>query len=298
MRLLREPLFHFVVLGGVLFFVYAAASDLFTPDSSRRIDITAAQIELLAANWTRQWQRPPTGDELSALVESRVREEVLYREALAVGLDQNDVIVRRRMVQKMELLSQDLALLADPTDQELQAFFDENREEYRTPPRLSFSHIFFNTDERGGAAEEDAIRVLAVLRARTPTPKASPELGDRFMLPYEYTLQTPPEVQRQFGGRFAEALFEFEPGWNGPVLSGYGLHLVYAGERVESRIPAYGEIRDRLVMDFNRDRSQRAKDALFESLRGNYLVAVDEEALRRAAMGGTGGDDPRGSSGQ
>jgi hypothetical protein len=284
MRLLREPLIHFVALGAVLFLVYAVASDVFTPDASRRIEITESNIQLLAETWQRQWQRPPTEEELRGLVQARVREEVLYREALAVGLDQNDVVVRRRMVQKMELLSQDLALLADPTDQELQAFFQERQEEYRVPPRISFSHVYFNPDRRGAAVEEDARRALAELRAGAQPPQRAPELGDRFMLQYDYARLSPAEVQQQFGSRFAEALFELEQGWHGPIASGYGLHLVNVGERVESRIPQYAEIRERLVTDYNRMRSDRAKNALYEGLSANYDVEIDEDAVRRSAL--------------
>jgi peptidyl-prolyl cis-trans isomerase C len=285
MKFLRDPLFHFVALGAVLFLVYAVVSDVFTADARHRIEITESEIQLLAETWQRQWQRPPTEEELRNLVESRVREEVLYREALAVGLDQNDVVVRRRMVQKVELLSQDLALLADPTDQELQVFFQERLEEYRVPPLVSFSHVYFNPDRRGAAVEEDARRALAEMRAQRPgPPRSAPELGDRFMLPYDYERLSPLEVQQQFGTRFAETLFEMEAGWNGPILSGYGVHLVNVRERIESRIPQYAEIRDRLVADYNRMRSDRAKDALYEGLASKYDVQIDEEAVQRAAL--------------
>lgn len=286
MKLLREPLFHFALLGALLFTVYAIASDAFSSDAARRIEINDAEVALLAANWQRQWQRPPTEDELRGLVDARVREEVLYREALAVGLDENDVVVRRRMVQKMELLSQDLALLADPTDAELQAFFAERREDYRVPPRLSFSHVYFNPDRRGSAVEDDARRVLATLRAETPPPDRAPERGDRFLLDFDYALRAPLEVQQQFGTSFAETIFELEPGWQGPVISGYGVHLVHIGERVPSRAPELAEIRDRVVNDFNRDRAQRANRALYEGLRSGYDVVIDEDAIGRAALGG------------
>jgi hypothetical protein len=279
MKLLREPLGQFVALGIVLFVVYALASDLLASDEARRIAITESEIELLATTWERQWQRAPTAKELHALVDSRVREEVLYREALALGLDRNDVVVRRRMVQKMELLSQDLALLADPTDPELQAFFDENREDYRIPPRVSFSHVYFNADRRGEAVLEDAERVLAEIRAQTPQPTATSGRGDRFMLAYDYVLRSPREVQQAFGGQFARAVFELEPGWHGPVLSGYGAHLVHLAERVESRLPELGDVRQRVVGDFNRARSERAKEVLYQGLKEGYEVDVDRDAL-------------------
>ncbi len=285
MKLLREPLVQFAFLGVVLFAVYAFASDAFSSDETRLIEMNEAEIAFLVANWQRQWQRPPTEDELRALVDARVREEVFYREAVAVGLDQNDIVVRRRMVQKMEMLSQDLALLADPTDPELQTFFDERREEYQVPPRLSFSHVYFNADSRGQSVEQDARAVLAELRAQNPPPQRAPEMGDRFMLAYDYSLRAPIEVQQQFGSYFAEEIFKLEPGWQGPIASGYGVHLVYVGDRVEGRIPELAEVRDRVVNDFNRERGQRANTALYEGLRTNYDVLIDEEAVTRALAG-------------
>jgi hypothetical protein len=284
MRILREPLIQFVILGAALLLVYGVATDLFSSDEGRMIEMSEAEIGLLAQTFQGQWQRPPTEQELRGLVDARVREEVLYREALAVGLDRDDMVVRRRMVQKMELLSQDLALLVDPTDQELQAFFQEHQDDYLVPPLVSFSHVYFNLDRRGAAAEDEARHILEEIRAQDPQPRRAPDLGDRFMLQYDYSLLSPLDVQRQFGARFAEALFELEPGWHGPIVSGYGLHLVNVGERVESRVPAYEQVRDQLVNDFNRMRRERAIEALYEGLLEGYEVAIDEEALRRSVL--------------
>ncbi|MBT8461781.1 MAG: peptidyl-prolyl cis-trans isomerase [Gemmatimonadetes bacterium] len=284
MRLIREPLVQFTVLGAALFLVWAVASDLFAVDESRRIVMDEAEIEFLADGWQRQWQRLPTTDELQGLVDARVREEVLYREAQAMGLDVNDLVVRRRMVQKMDLLSQDLALLVDPTDQELRAFFAERPDDYTVPPRISFSHVYFNVDRRGAAVFEDAERVLAQLRSTTPQPERAPDLGDRFMLAYDYRLQAPAEVQRSFGSGFAEELLGLENGWQGPIGSGYGVHLVNITERVESRVPAYEEVRDRLVNDFNRVRRDRANEALYEGLSEGYTIEIDETAIEARAL--------------
>jgi hypothetical protein len=284
MKILREPLVQFVVLGLALLFVYGITSDLFSSDTGRSIEMTEADITLLAQTFQGQWQRPPTEEELRNLVDARIREEVLYREALAVGLDRDDLVVRRRMVQKMEMLSQDLALLADPTDQELQAFFRENQDDYLVPPLVSFSHVYFNLDQRGAAAEEEALRALGEIRAEDPQPTRAPDRGDRFMLQYDYSLLTPLDVQRQFGAQFAEALFELEPGWHGPIFSGYGLHLVNVGQRVESRAPAYEEVREQLINDFNRMRRDRANEALYEGLLESYEVTIDDEALQRMVL--------------
>jgi len=290
MRFLRDPLLHFAVLGAALLGIYALATGAFSSDDVRRIEIEGAEIDFLARSFERKWMRAPTPEELQRLVESRVREEVLYREALAVGLDRNDVIVRRRMVQKIELLTQDLALLADPTKDELRTFFEEHSEDYRIPPRLSFSHVYFNVDRRGAAAEEDAQRLLAEFRAVARPPRRAPEKGDSIMIESDYTLATPGQVRRVFGNRFAETLFDLESGWQGPVLSGYGLHLVHVGERVEDRMPEYGEIRDRLVNDFNRLRRDEAREALYKGLAGRYEVVIDGEAASGFPRAGTGRD--------
>jgi hypothetical protein len=284
MKFLRDPLIQFIVLGAILMGVYAFVSDAFTEDESRRIAINEAEVVLLVAGWERQWRRPPTEEELRGLIDARVREEVLYREALSVGLDENDMVVRRRMVQKMEMLTQDIALLADPTDLELTAFFEERPDDYRLPPRISFSHIYFNEDRRGSTTEDDARQALAQIQAESPQPETAPERGDRFMLQYDYPLSSPQEVQRLFGGRFAEAVMELEPGWHGPIVSGYGLHLVNIRGREEGRLPEYTEVRERLVMDYNRMRSERANEQLFEGLSASYDIEIDEEAVKRSAL--------------
>lgn len=278
-RMVLHPLVQFAIGGLVLVAIYAwtAGTD---DDSARRVEISAQDVEFLKAGWTQQWNRAPTDEELSALIEARIREEVLYREAVSMGLDQNDMVVRRRMVQKMDLLTQDLASLVEPPEEELLAFFEENREEYRVPPRLTFSQVYFNPDARGESTLADAESVLLQLRSSQPQPTSAPALGDRFMLDSDYRRLAPSEVARQFGRGFAEQLFELEPGWQGPVLSGYGVHLVYVGERVEGRIPDLAEVRDRVIMNYERVRQTRARDALYEGLRARYEVIVDSAEVQ------------------
>ena len=284
MKLYRDPLFHFVVLGVLFFLVYTGARGLLATDETRQVVVSESDISLLAESWSRRWMRAPTEQELRGLVEARVREEILYREALKLGMDYNDGIVRRRMVQKMDLLSQDLSLLADPTDQELQEFFNERQDDYRFPPRLSFSHVYFNVDERGAAVEQDALLALDEIKRQNPAITSAPERGDRFILGYDYEALSPDGVAREFGGLFAEALFELESGWQGPIRSGFGIHLVYVGERIEARLPEIIEIRGRLVNNYNRWRQERAKEQLFEILSEPYNVEIDEEAILRVAL--------------
>ncbi len=280
MKLLKEPLVQFVVLGTLLALVWAAASGTFARDETRVIAIDEAAIELLASTWERQWQRPPTEEELRGLVNARIREEVIYRQAVAMGLDRNDIVVRRRMVQKVELLTQDLATLSDPPEEELRAYFTEHAEEYRAPARVSFRHVYFNPDRRGPAAEVDAATLLQDVKSgRVPETQAL-ERGDRFMLASEYRLKSPDEVAREFGTRFADALFGLESGWHGPIPSGYGLHLVQVLGRQEGRIPEYEQAREQVLLDYQRSRRERANDLLVEGLMKEYDVTVDEDALR------------------
>ena len=284
MKLFKEPLVQFILLGAALTLVYSAAAGAFAEDDSKQITMDAAAIEFLAATWERQWQRPPTEAELRSLVDARVREEVLYRTAQSMGLDRNDLVVRRRMVQKMELLSQDLATLTDPPEEDLKAFFAENLEDYRVPPRVSFRHIYFNLDQRGlEAADADARVMLDELR-RSPDEVNVAELGDRFMLASEYTLRTPVEMQQAFGSRFAEEVSELEPGWHGPIGSGYGTHLVEVTDRVESGIPEYAEVRERVLVDYERIRRDRANELLFEGLSADYSIEIDEDAIRARSL--------------
>jgi len=292
MKLVREPLVQFAVIGLLLFVASSMVRERISSDADRRIVIDRAAIEQLAEGFRRQWQRPPTEEELRALIESRLREEVLYRQALEVGLDDNDVVVRRRMVQKMELLTQDLALMADPTEQELQAFFDEHRDDYIQPPRISFTHVYLNPDHRGDSVESDALDLLDRLRVDPSSGERAAELGDRFMLGHDFRLRTPFEVAREFGTGFADVVFELDPGWHGPILSGYGLHLVLIGDdRVEARAPELVEVRERVVNDFNRLRRENANEAVFQGLVEGYEVVVDEEALRTVELSRPGNED-------
>ena len=285
MKWLRDPLFLFLLLGAALAIAWSALSGTFAGDDEKRIDMDAQEIELLAANWERQWQRPPTEEELRGLVEARVREEILYRTAQSMGLDRNDVVVRRRMVQKMELLSQDLATITEPPEAELRAWFEENRESYRVPPRISFRHVYFNLDRRGfEQAEADARALLAELRATEPTEADLVGLGDRFMLASEYRLRTPEEIAREFGSRFAESIAELTPGWHGPIGSGYGTHLVEVTERVESRLPEFEQVRGQVASDYARVRRERANELLLESLSTEYEVSVDTAAVRSRSL--------------
>jgi len=267
----------------LLFGFYSLVNDDADGTSDMQIVVDDADVEWLRQNWIRQWNRPPTLQELQGLVDAHIREEVYYREALAIGLDSDDTIIRRRLVQKMEFLSEDLALAVEPTDEALLSFFEENAEDYLVPPLQTFSHIYFNFDRRGDAAQRDAEQALNALADMAPPPPRAPERGDGFMLPYDYTAQSPQDIARQFGQEFSLSVATLEPGlWHGPITSGFGLHLVYITERTESELPDFDQIRDFILRDFDTDRRKRMNEALYASLRARYDIDIQSTVLTDA----------------
>ena len=268
---LREPLLHFAILGAILFWLSGARGGLGGPD--RRIALGAGDVAQLVAGFERTWQRPPTQQELDGLLEDRVREEIYYREALALGLDRDDTIVRRRMRQKLEFLSEDLAAV-EPGEAELEAWLAANRAAFREEPRLSFRQVYLSRDRRGEALRADAERLLAKLRAAGDAAEPA-EAGDPLLLPGESAELSRSEVARLFGGGFAARVFELAPGrWEGPVESAYGLHLVLVRARREGRDPALAEVRDAVAREWLADRRQQAREDLYRELRSRYQVEI------------------------
>ncbi len=273
MSWLREPLLHFLILGSAIFLLADLVGD---PAGGRadRIRLTAGDVELLRQGFQRTWQRAPSAAELAGLVEDRVREEIYYREALALGLDRDDTIVRRRLRQKMEFLSEDLAAEL-PTDADLEAWLGANPERFRVEPRIHFRQVFLSRDRRGDRLRADAERLLAGLRAGDGRPDPA-ELGDPIPLPAEAGELSASEVARLFGGEFAAGLFELAPGrWEGPIDSAYGAHLVLVRERVPGRDPPLAEVREAVAREWSAERRSRAREDLYRALRARYDVRVE-----------------------
>lgn len=276
----REPLVHFLGIGALLFGVFALVNDEASSVAANRIEITASDVERLREVWTRQWNRPPTETELEGLINSHIREEVLYREGLALGLDQNDTIIRRRLAQKMEFLAEDLADQVEPTDEELKRYFDRNQDQYRHPTRFSFTHVYFSVDRRGDSAEHDARRLLVHLQTTDATPLRASGQGDRFMLQYDFVRKTEQEVAKLFGRHFAERLLAVQVGsWQGPIESGYGLHLVRIHDKVEPRLPELNEVRDRIQSDLVSERRRDTNEQVYQRLKARYEIVVEDPAI-------------------
>ena len=284
-RWLKEPLLHFALLGALIFAVNAwRARQRPAENAARKIEVTAGTIAWLREGFTRQWHREPDADDLRGLVNDYLREEVLYREALAMGLDRDDSIVRRRMAQKMEFLTQDIAAAAEPDDAALRKFFEENAARYAKAARVSFRHVFFSKERRRANLEKDAHEALAAL-----VKGASDEtMGDPFLREHEFTGANADEIAAALGREFAEKVTIMPAGeWRGPFASSYGVHLVRVTERGESQAVAFETVRDEVARDFSDERRRTANQDFLERLKAHYRITVDDAALSSAAAPST-----------
>lgn len=283
-RWLQEPLLHFLLIGAALFALFYLVADPETV-SDNRIVISEADVDRMITLFERKSQRLPTQQELNGLVEAQIREEILYREALAMGLDQDDTIVRRRMAQKVEFMFNDLVDADDASDEDLQRFLSENPERFIESARTSFVHIYLNADRRGENADTDARQLLQSLHLEQEAIDPS-TAGDPFMLGYVFDDQDEDQVSRMFGSDFAKSLGKIKPGsWQGPVASGYGLHLVYIKDRTESRLPPLAEIRDSVLYELLTERRLEANQAFYKTLRDRYDIIVELPAKPQSMAG-------------
>ena len=246
----------------------------------RLIAVDHSRIRILQDTWQKRWARLPNQSELQQLVDAWIYEEVLFRESLNRGMDRNDEIVRRRLIQKMEKLSSHLSWTEPPTPQEAAEYYAANPEQFQTPARRSFSQIYFSRAERGERTEPDALDVLTTLNDVFSDGQAS-GLGDRFMLPSYFAQLTQNDVLQQFGPEFAAALFETQPEiWGGPIPSAYGLHLVFIQEDLPAYLPLLADIAPQVFVALNAERQQVATERLFQSFRAKYEIVFDPEDAR------------------
>lgn len=275
MKILREPLVHFLVLGAAIYGASALLAEPAQDQEGTDLVVTAGEIEWMAASWAKRWNRVPTAEELDGLIRQHVRETILYREALDMGLDREDVVIRRRLAQKLEFLAKDLATLTPPGEEELRAWFDEHRERYLAPVRYTFTQVFLDPDKRGDATLVEAEAIKTRLASQPDALADAGSLGDRLLQSY-YPENDRVEIQRNFGGGFTDTLVALEPGrWHGPVLSGYGVHLVYVHGVVEPPPPAFDVVREQVQQDWTDERRERLNEAFYAGLRERYSVVIE-----------------------
>jgi hypothetical protein len=276
-RFLREPLAQFLLIGACIYGTYAFFGVPDEDAGERTVVVGASRIEGFAAAWQRRWNRPPTSQELGGIIQQFIREEILYREAVAMGLDEDDPITRRRMAQKLEFLTKDIARLKEPGEGELERYFEENAGLYRKPDLITFSHVFLDPDKRGDATLDDAAMLLTELRAAGEPDRESLRSGDRTMLQSYYPAKSELDVRRQLGTGFAEVVFELEPGrWHGPVLSGYGTHLVYVHAMAAAPPPVFADVREHVLESWQLAQQEAFNAQYFESLKSRYEIVIEE----------------------
>lgn len=281
-RWLNDPFFHFVVIGCALFALYALASPPAPPVLGSRIELTDDDLRQIELAWTAKWGRAPTTAERGGLLEAKVREEILYREAMAMGLDQEDTIIKRRMAQKLEFLTEDLGAIRTPSNQELRTWFEANKAQFATVGYITFRHLYFSPDKRGAEAARDAASALVSLEGQNADGPLATRLGDRFPDRTYFAEQSREQIANVFGTSFSDTLQTFEPGrWQGPIESGLGWHLVWVDSITPGNVPAFGEV-DAKVLETAWIDAQRArsKQESFRAMRARYDVVLPGSAER------------------
>jgi hypothetical protein len=284
-RWVREPLFHFLLMGAALFAIYYWLNPTAeNSDTARKIELTSDDLRQIEVSFIAQWRRPPTSEEMSNLVGEKVREEILYREGLALGLDRDDTIVKRRLAQKMDFLSEDISDLREPSLEELRNWYAKNGAEFAAPARITFGHVYFSPDKRGAQAEEAARQALGKIGQIDDATQAA-SLGDPFMFQEFYADSTADRVANVFGTTFSEALLNLKPGmWSGPVESGLGWHLVWVDSITPRSLPEFEQldVKDIKAQWLSAQRLA-TKRQLLNAMRERYEVVLPKSSSQATA---------------
>jgi PPIC-type PPIASE domain len=281
-RMVREPLIHFLLIGAALFVVFAFLRDDGAP-SRDQIVVSAGKIEHLATLFARTWQRSATREELEGLINDFIREEAAYREGLALGLARDDTIIRRRIRQKLDFIAEDLASQVEPTEADLLAYLAAHPDDFRTAPRLSFRQVYVNPEQHRNGLDAD-VRALVMALNSDPSTDAG-ELGDRIQLEHGYANISTRDIARLFGAPFAEAIVKLQPGtWQGPIPSGYGVHLVIVDEHHDGRLPQLDAVRDAVRREWENARRKERIEQFYRHLLEKYTIIVE-----RPKVGGKDG---------
>jgi hypothetical protein len=283
LTLLREPLFQFLVLGGVLFSL-SHLVDRNKAEAPDRILVSSARIDNLADGFARTWRRPPSKEELQVLIDDYIRDEVFYREGRAAGLDRDDVIIRRRVRQKMEFLAED-ASSAEPGDDQLAAYLEANPARFRTDDRLTFRQVFLSANRRERTINDDSKQVADALTQLGATGDTT-SLGDPFLLGEDFKAVSQTDVVGIFGDDFAKYLAAVELGrWQGPISSSFGQHFVYISERIPGGLPPLAAVREAVLREWSNARRLEAEQKLYRSLRDRYDIVVETPPSKSAQAG-------------
>jgi hypothetical protein len=273
---LHEPLVHFILIGTIIYALYYAVG-YEEVDDERIITITAEEIIVLADQFAQRWNRPPMVVELENLIRNHSRVQVLYREAIAMGLDEGDYVIERRLASKLELLAKGLITPKAPTDEELKVYLQTNISDYQQPDRYTLTQVYFNQEKRKDNTKEAAQNTLADLRLSTAIPEDLQSYGDVSLLPSQIRRRTKAEISREFGQSFGDAISDLQVGaWHGPLVSGYGMHLVFIHDIVRAKAPEFEKIKPRIREDWTARQINEFSEQFIDELISRYVIVVEE----------------------
>lgn len=270
-KILKEPFFHFILIGISLFILYGMVNK--KTNAKNTIIINDFDISSIISKWEMQWKRPPTEKELQSLISSNIKQEVFYQEALKMNLDHNDEIIKRRLSQKMQFLSNDIAAMIEPSDDDLKAYYKKYSSKYLTPPSYSLYQITFSPDKRKDNYK-DALETLE--QFPDATFNEMKQFGDKLPFSYFFTKINANELGLQLGSKFPEALQKLKTNkWVGPIQSGFGYHLVYITDKTEPQLPPYESIKKSILRDYEYDQQKEIDGAIYQELKKKYQIEID-----------------------
>ncbi|MFC2094538.1 peptidyl-prolyl cis-trans isomerase [Bacteroidota bacterium] len=281
-RIVRKPLFHFLLIGSITYVLYGFFSEKLaeSAESDRTITVTQAEIAFMEDSWQKRWNRPPTKEEKDGFINAYIKEMVFYRVALEMGLDKNDVTIRRLLGQKLQFITNDLIQPQQPGEDELKVYFKNNIDKYTAPETVTMTQIFFDPDLRDDKTLTDAEKALGILNNIDIESVNVNDYGDQIMLQNYYPHRTEAEIARQFGTEFAKTIIELKANeWHGPILSGYGTHIVYIHSRQEPDPPAFDEVREFVLENWVDEKKKELNDLYYQGLVSRYDVVIEDSGL-------------------
>lgn len=278
----KQPVVQFMLIGLVMFLVdtYIIQAKYADNEDEYKVYLTAGEVNSMKEVWLSKWQRPPTDIEMEGMVNQRVEEVILFREAKKIGLDKNDDIIRQRLAQKLEFLSGDLVKPDSATAEEVHTYFEQNIETYTTPENITITQLFVDPNIHGDLLEKEVNIRLAKLNHLDPSSDEINQYGDQFSLQTYFPDKPQMELAKLFGSEFATSIFELETDqWVGPVNSQYGVHLVYVMHKNPAVFPEFETVKKQVTEDLQRERQIELNNLYIEGILTRYEVIVEEEDL-------------------
>ena len=270
-KLLKEPFFHFIIIGIALFILYGLVNE--KTESKNTIIIDDFDVSSIISKWKMQWKRPPTEKELQNLINLNIKQEIFYQEALKMNLDHNDEIIKRRLSQKMQFLSNDIAAMIEPSDEDLKAYYKEHSNKYLTPPSYSLYQITFSPDKRKDNYK-DALETLEQFPDATFDEMKN--WGDTLPFSYYFEDVNANKLGLQLGSKFSEGIKDQEINkWIGPIPSGFGYHLVYITNKKEPQTPAFEKVKKNILRDYEYDKQEEIDELMYKELKKKYNIEID-----------------------